>query len=325
MTISPNQTETGEFPRLLFGRHQGYDLREQWITKGLLALAHTEDSEARARLFAAPDASDHFGIGPGMVVALRYWLRATGLMIEPSGTRQGQKVPTLTPFGAILARHDPYLERMGSVWLLHAHLTHNLLQAPTFYWFFQCFVGKTAFTKEACLDALLSWAIKDAPQQRINLEQIRKDVACLFRLYAVAPQFPQMTPEQLVLASPFRRLSLLRCLPPGADAGRSTGRWMLQYHSTPHAEAIPELVVLALLLEHNQGRTQVPLTQVLYHQQQPGRGLGLTQTTLVDAFHRLFLLDPAWAPRHVWMQQHHWLTVPKVSVEQVLVRYYTRP
>src|ERR1700726_5248152 len=115
-------SSTEALPRLLFGRHQGYDLREQWLTKGLLALAQTEHATARARLFAFPDASDRFGIGPGMVVALRYWLRATGLMVEQTGGKQGRALPELTPLGAVLAQHDPYLQRSGSRWLLHAHL-----------------------------------------------------------------------------------------------------------------------------------------------------------------------------------------------------------
>ena len=322
MTISPHQTENEEFPRLLFGRHQGYDLREQWITKGLLALAQTDDPHTRARLFTTPEACDHFGLGPGMVAALRYWLRATGLMVEQAGTWQGRKVPTLTPLGVMLTQHDPFLERTGSLWLLHAHLTRNLLLAPTFYWFFQCFVRPTPFTKEACLDALLSWAIKDAPQQRINPEQLRKDVECLFRLYAEAPGSPQMTPEQSVLASPFRRLHLLRWLPPGVDP---TAQRIPHYQYTSHAEAIPALVMLALLLEQNPGLTQVPLTQVLYRQQQPGRGVGLTQTSLVEALHRLFLLEPDWAPRRVSRQQQDWLTLPAATFEQVLLRYYTQP
>src|SRR5258708_3087963 len=147
MNRSTEHAEREAFPRLLFGRHQGYDLREQWISKGLLALAHAENAPARARLFAFPEASDRFGIGPGMVQALRYWLRATGLMIEQPGNVRGRLVLALTPLGALLAHHDPYMERVGSLWLLHAHLAHNLLLAPTFYWFFQCFVGAAPFTK----------------------------------------------------------------------------------------------------------------------------------------------------------------------------------
>ncbi len=325
MTIPPHQAEAEEFPHLLFGGHQGYDLREQWITKGLLALAYTEDPQVRARLFTASLAPDHFGIGPGMVASLRYWLRATGLMGEQPETGYGRKVPTLTPLGALLSLHDPYLGRMGSLWLLHAHLARNLLLAPTFSWFFQCFVGKTVFTKDACLEALLSWAIKDAQQQRISSALLRKDVECLFRLYAAASHSDQMIPEQSVLASPFRRLHLLQCHPSKAETERRTERRVPQYQYTfPHAEDIPELVVLALLLEHNPGMAQVPLTQVLYRQQQLGRSCGLTHITLLDACHRLLLLEPDWAPRHVWIDQQPWLTLPAVTVEQVLLRYYTQ-
>ena len=240
MNHSTEHAERETVPRLLFGRHHGYDLREQWISKGLLALAHAENAPARARLFAFPEASDRFGLGPGMVAALRYWLRTTGLMIEQQpGSAHGRLVPTLTPLGALLARYDPYLEQVGSLWLLHAHLTTNLLLAPTFYWFFQSFVGTLPFTKEACLDALLSWAIKDAPGQHINSDVLRKDLECLFRLYTSGSRAPQASPEQSLIASPFRRLRLLQCLPPpesGSLAGKPTRRDLPRYVLYPSSD-----------------------------------------------------------------------------------------
>ncbi len=328
MTMFTNHEETGAFPRLLFGRHQGYDLREQWISKGLLALAHAAHPSARARLFAFPDASDRFGLGPGMVQSMRYWLRATGLMIEArSSTRRGQKVPTLTPLGALLAQYDPYLERTGSLWLLHAHLAQNLLLAPTFYWFFQCFVGPTPFPKEACLDALRVWAIKEVPDQSIPTEVLRRDLECLLRLYTVGPQVPHATPEHAVLASPFRRLQLLQWVPTDANHARAAPpieRASPRYQwCSPQRVPIPALVLLALVLQHNPQTTRLSLTHLLYRQQQPGRTCGLKREALVEACHWLGLNLPAWAPRPLTVEGHSWLELPPVTAQQVLLHYYT--
>jgi Protein of unknown function (DUF4007) len=329
MTMFTNRAETGELPRLLFGRHQGYDLREQWLSKGLLALAHAENTPARARLFAFPEASDRFGMGPGMVLAMRYWLRATGLMIEQSSKQHGRKVPMLTPLGALLAQYDPYLERVGSLWLLHAHLARNLLLAPTFSWFFQCFVRSTLFTKDECLEALHTWAIKDAPNPPVHRDVLRRDLECLLRLYAVGREAPTVTPEQAALASPFRRLQVLRCLPPptGAErAERPIKRVQPHYlFYPPQLEQIPALVTLALVLQANEHVNTISLTHLLYRQQQPGRTCGLKQETLMAAFQWLSLNAPSWSPARRTIAGQPWLELPAISVEQVLLRYYTKP
>lgn len=330
MTMFPTRAETGELPRLLFGRHQGYDLREQWLSKGLLALAHAENTPAQARLFAFPEASDRFGMGPGMVLAMRYWLRATGLMVEKrSDKRQERKVPTLTPLGALLTHHDPYLERTGSLWLLHAHLARNLLQAPTFSWFFQCFVGTTPFTKEACLDALLSWAIKEAPDQQIHPDVLRRDLECLLRLYTAGPQSPQVSPEHAALASPFLRLQLLHCLPAHAgisDGGNPIRRAHPRYQfCPPRSEHIPALVILALVLQQNTHANQISLTHLLYRKPQPGRTCGLKREALVEAVRWLGSNMPSWSPHALTVEEQPWLELPPVSWEQVLLRSYRQP
>jgi hypothetical protein len=327
MEPSIPSAELPAFPRLLFGRHQGYDLREQWITRGLLALAGAEHLTARARLFVFPDATDRFGIGPGMVAALRYWLRATGLMVEQTASKAGRHVPALTPLGSLLAQHDPYLQHSGSLWLLHAHLARSLLLAPTFYWFFQCFVGTTPFTKEECLQALLSWAIKDAPSQRIAPEVLRKDLECLLRIYTHQPQ--HTTPEQAVLASPFRRLRLLQYAltgPSVSGVGAPTRRGGMRYVlCPPQAGEIPPLVVLALILEQNQAVPRVPLTHLLYRQTHIGRTCCLKQGTLLHALQRLQEGVPDWCPRSSRVDEQEWMILPSVPAERVLLQYYQQP
>ncbi len=329
MTPFPDNAEPEPFPRLLFGRHHGYDLREQWISKGLLALARAEDAAARARLFTFPEASERFGIGPGMVRALRYWFCATGLIAEQVEHGSRRNVPALTPLGTVLARYDPFLERAGSLWLLHARLAGNLLLAPTFSWFFQCFIGAAPFTKEECLDALQTWTITNGPRQQVPRETLRKDVECLLRQYTSSPSSSPLSPEQALLASPFRRLHLLECLPFQTNAGmadRSTRSALSQYRlCPPRPEAIPALIVLALLLEANPQVRQVSLTHLLYRQRQPGRICSLKRETLVDAFRQIQEQEPSWSPRPLTVKGQPWVELPTVTPEQVLLRYYTQP
>lgn len=138
-----------------------------------------------------------------------------------------------------------------------------------------------------------------------------------------------MTPEQAALASPFRRLQMLRCLPAPAGfpcAKRPVGRVQPCYlFSPPQEDEIPALVTLALVLQANEHVNSIPLTHLLYRQQQPGRTCGIKQEALMAAFQWLTSNMPSWCPRSVTIAGQSWLELPAVSAEQVLLRYYTQP
>ena len=78
---SPSRRPPPTPPVLRFAGHLHYPLRESWVVKGLQALAASEQQGDAANLFTHPAATDRFGIGPAMVQALRFWLRATGVMV----------------------------------------------------------------------------------------------------------------------------------------------------------------------------------------------------------------------------------------------------
>ena len=87
---------------------------------------------------------DVLGIGANMVKALRYWLQAVKLTSEPAA---GRKEQTFTEFGKVVFENDPYIEEMGTLWLLHYQLASNKDDATAWYYFFNEFKA-TEFTKE---------------------------------------------------------------------------------------------------------------------------------------------------------------------------------
>jgi hypothetical protein len=76
---------------------------------------------------------DEFGIGANMVKALRYWLQATGLTVEHTGSNRHQQ---LTEFGEQVWNNDPYLEEDGTLFLIHYFLASNHKLATAWYYFF---------------------------------------------------------------------------------------------------------------------------------------------------------------------------------------------
>ena len=297
-------------PLLTFGAHKTYHVREQWLTKGLLAVHAAESAgTAASHIFAHPYASDTFGIGPGMVRALRFWMKATGLMCEQR--QHGRSLPTLTPLGKLVVQYDPYLERLGSVWLLHIHLARNLLLAPTWYWFFQRYQGWARFTRQEALEALLPWTIAVAEAQVVRKQALQQDLACLLRMYV--PDRLLGSPAVLT-TSPFQRLGIVRYLP---DKPGRCGCYGCQ---SPQTEEIPSLVFLtALLLQAETGPT-FPFSALLNAPLHAGRTLLLSSDGMIDLLMRVQHEVPEWSP--TWEKGQ--VRLPWVEVSQVMRRYYTQ-
>ena len=57
-------------------RHESFSIREGWLSKGLLSLKDNKN------VFTGQEATDLLGIGTNMVKSLKYWMLATGLIIE---------------------------------------------------------------------------------------------------------------------------------------------------------------------------------------------------------------------------------------------------
>lgn len=92
--------------RLIFSGHETFHCRHFWPKKG-------HDFVKNQNKFSESDAVVELGVGKNMVYAIRYWMRAFGLLNEED---------ELTDFGHYLFGEngkDPYLENIGTLWLLH--------------------------------------------------------------------------------------------------------------------------------------------------------------------------------------------------------------
>lgn len=94
---------------LNFSGHETFHCRQFWLKKGY-------DFLKEERSFTAEDAVAHLGVGKNMVTAIRFWMRAFEMADENNNLSD-------------LARRllddkgwDPFLEDIGSLWLLHYQL-----------------------------------------------------------------------------------------------------------------------------------------------------------------------------------------------------------
>lgn len=105
-------------------RHESFSIREGWLTKGIRTIK--EDS----KVFSSADATDILGLGTNMVKSLKYWMSATCLIEE------NNRSVTLSKFGELIDKYDPYLEDNFSWWLIHLNMILNLEDAYVYNLFF---------------------------------------------------------------------------------------------------------------------------------------------------------------------------------------------
>ena len=112
------------FPNHVFSGHDSFQCRLMWLKKGY-------DYIEANRLFSADDAPVVLGVGNNMVRAIKYWMRAFGLLDE--ATDQPTKLAHLL-FGDIdhTGPFDAFLEDNATLWLLHYQLVRT--QFASTYW-----------------------------------------------------------------------------------------------------------------------------------------------------------------------------------------------
>lgn len=153
---------------LTFSGHESFYCRQFWLKKGY-------DFVLAGNNFSAPDAVVELGVGKNMVTSILYWLKSFNLLDEKQN---------LTKFAHFLfSDHgvDPYLEDIGTLWLLHYHLVtrgkasifslvFNVFRRERYDWTHDQLVS---FLEQVCRGANYS----------ISPNTLRKDVDVFIRTY----------------------------------------------------------------------------------------------------------------------------------------------
>ena len=252
-----------------FGRHETFQLRYGWLTKGYQAV------EKNPGVFKSDEATVELGVGKNMVNSIRYWMRACRLL-------DGD---LLTPFAHYIFNPkdgvDPYLEDEATLWLLHWKLATNPEQATTQFWFFNRF-HKPVFTVSELQVALQDFARANI-RNKYSAATIKNDASVLTRMYSQSAG-NKKTPMEEALDSPLALLSLL---------SRGPGR---NYQSLPAAR--PELslgvfgyAVMELMIERE--KTIMPIEELMYSRSgfaAPGAVFRLTENDLIKKLEQLVKL-----------------------------------
>lgn len=158
-----------------FRAHDTFFIRKGWLSKGV------KNVVAKPDVFVSKDDNpmDVLGIGANMVKALRYWLQAVGLTVEPN---KGKRNQTLTPLGAHVYQNDRYMEELGTLFLLHYRLATNFEDATAWWFFFNQF-SMTEFTKEDYVNALQSYLLATDEGSSVARRSLEDDFNCIISTY----------------------------------------------------------------------------------------------------------------------------------------------
>ena len=156
--------------KLQFSGHDSFICKHFWLKKGY-------DFISEGKNFNNEMAVVDLGVGKNMVTAISYWLKAYGITDSSN---------QITELGHYLFNdtngRDPYLEDLGSIWLLHYSLIKSD-KASIYNLFFNEFrKDKFSFTKERLLNFLLR-KLEANEQKNVNANTVNSDISVFIRNY----------------------------------------------------------------------------------------------------------------------------------------------
>jgi len=162
--------------RYTFSGHETFYCRALWLKKGY-------DFVSQGKDFNSNNAVVDLGVGKNMVGAIRYWMRAFGLL----------KDNELTEIAHFLFNnengHDSFIEDLGTLWLLHYYLVKTK-SASIYKLLFIDFHKErnNEFTREQ-LQLFLKRKNSETYYANLNTENtINKDVSVLLSNYKIPKQ-----------------------------------------------------------------------------------------------------------------------------------------
>lgn len=165
-----------------FSGHETFPLRRLWLRKAYFAVRDIEGAETAKSVFDKNDGLIRFGVGKNMVWSIRHWAQLCRIIEETE--KQGRY--RVAPLGDLLFHPtegvDPFMETVGSTWLLHWMVASNHAQATTWYYAFN-HLNVGLFDRE-----MLAGPIQELCSRlgrvRASRATIKRDVECFVRSYA---------------------------------------------------------------------------------------------------------------------------------------------
>ncbi len=162
-----------------FTGHDTFPLRYGWLYKAVNYL-NTNKKLTTSNEISTREAIVELGVGKNMVNAIRYWADSSSIIASDG---EAVSLDGIYLFGNDKTKgKDPYLEQLGSVWLLHFWLNFNYEHLTAYRYFFN-YSNVQHFEKSKLLEDC-SEGVKGLITGSISNEStIKKDIDCFLSTY----------------------------------------------------------------------------------------------------------------------------------------------
>jgi hypothetical protein len=213
--------------RYTFSGHESFYCKSLWLKKGY-------DFVVADNNFNAEDAVVHLGVGKNMVAAIRYWLRAFGLLEEGNPTEIANFL-----FDNENGK-DPYIEDLGTLWLLQYLLVKTELASIYKLFFIDFHKEKNnEFTKEQLQLFLKRKNAETAYANLYNENTVKRDIGVLLQNYVM----PKQDRPNEDFAALLLNLNLIR----QSEIDNKT----LYFNVKGRNELVPEIFLYAIIDDKN--------------------------------------------------------------------------
>jgi hypothetical protein len=156
--------------KYVFSGHESFSCKSLWLKKGY-------DFVCNGNKFNEPDAVIDLGVGKNMVSSIRYWLRAFNITENDRPTAIGDYLLNTA------SGKDPYIEDLGTLWLLHFQLVY-FGEATLYNWLFlRLQRERKNFDRTQVLNAVRRYMIEASKIKQFNQNTVKKDIGVLLQNY----------------------------------------------------------------------------------------------------------------------------------------------
>ncbi|GAP17324.1 DUF4007 family protein [Levilinea saccharolytica] len=259
--------------RPTFGGHEKFVFRNGWLKKGIDAV------RVDRLIFTRDEALVTLGVGKNMVRSIRHWCLATGIVQETEGTGLAKPLAASMLGERLLLENgwDPYLEDMGSLWLIHWQLISNPVRA--FVW---PVIFSAYFDAEFSKKQLIVLISKQIEQLSIRTTEgtIEREIDCVLRTYVPAGGVRGQANEES-MDCPLAELDLIQAIP-------EENLYRFNIGSKPSLPtAVFGYALFIFLLKRLQTRRTIAIEEVLYQNGSPGQAFKLDENSFVDYLEQL--------------------------------------
>ena len=230
---------------LRFAGHETFHCKNIWLKKGY-------DFLVMEKKFSDPDAIVELGVGKNMVQSIRYWLEVFGITEDHLLSNEyAEKIFSSTGL-------DPYLNDIGTLWILHYYLVTNS-KATIYNLFFNRFrKQRIEFTSE-----LVKGFIKGEINADLNEKMIDRDINVFIRNYL--PPAGKSTNVEDDYSVLLQDLNLIQRI----DKERSgKGSWYIIENK--ERENLPSEIVLFAILQKYKDKYSISFYELLNGDNSPG-------------------------------------------------------